>query len=86
MKRARMATGLFTSKLAVLETPSRFVVEKDCTWATPVAPKNDGNAVMENCGVAAEDVAAVKRVQRRVTVSTWEEARVFPAAAVKDVT
>ena len=81
-----MATGLLTTRLAVPVMPSRFVAGKDSTWAMPVALKNEGKVLTENCGVAAEEVAAVKRVARRVTVSAVEEAMVVPCPAVNAVT
>ena len=81
-----MATGFGTTKLAVPGMPSRFVAGNDSTWAMPVALKNEGKVVIENCGVAAVEVAAVKRVQRSVTVSAVEEAMVVPCGAVNAVT
>ena len=81
-----MATGLETTNPEVLEIPSRFVCENDCTWAAPVALKNEGKPVMEKAGVAAAEVVAVKRVHRSATVSTVEEAIVVPCAAVNAVT
>ena len=86
MKSARMATGAPTTRLLELEMPSRFVLEKVWTWAIPVALKVGGKPVMEKAGLEAEEVVAVKRDHRRVTVSVLAEAMVVPAAAVKAVT
>jgi len=97
MNRARIATGLFTFKFEVSNwKPSRLVIPSaPCepvvkVWATKVVPwvnpKCPGRALIVKAPEAAMAVFAVKRVQRRVTVSTVEEAGVVPLAAVKAVT
>jgi len=92
-----MATGLFTVKLAVSPgKPSRLVIPsipcepvvKVCTtklmpWLNPKCP---GSALIVKVPEAAMVVFAIKRVQRKVTVLTEEEAGVMPLAAVKVVT
>src|SRR5580704_1419578 len=96
MKRARMPTAGVAAGGFPLAMPSRFVTplvpDVPVKIATPnglawVNPKCPGRAVMLKMeGDEAPEGVAVRRDQRKVTVSTVEEARVVPLAAVKAVT